>query len=111
MEPLNINPDRIRQQAAATEHALSALDEAQSAVSSINLSGGAFGIMCSFLIPPAQVVTSATSFLLGNAHGMLEREAQALRDFADDLVSCDEEFESKFGAVEIDDVSEAEYWR
>lgn len=90
MESLNINPELLRGQAAKAQTGSAAIAEAQSAVGAMNLTGGAFGIMCAFLVPPALAVTMAASSMLSDAKGMLDREKQALEDAANDFTTTDD---------------------
>lgn len=100
MDALNISPEQLRQQAADAEAGAASIATAQSAVSSVTLDYGAFGVMCSFLVMPALGVTLVAGSLMGEAKSMLEREAQALRDAADDFVACDETCEQQLAQVD-----------
>jgi hypothetical protein len=55
--------------------------EAASAVGSVDLGGGAFGVLCSFLVPPAQLVAG----MIVSADDMLDRTVDELRGFASDV--------------------------
>lgn len=82
---IEIDSGLLRDQARAVTAAASGVDEARQAASSMNLTGGAFGVMCAFLVPPAMLLTDAASSMLTQASEMLVREAGALRGAADDF--------------------------
>lgn len=109
MESLNVSPDLLRTQATHARTGSAAIGEAQSAIGSMNLTGGAFGIMCSFLVPPAMLVTGAASLMLANAKGMLDREATALDETASDFESTDSNRESAFNGADTGDNTSGAY--
>lgn len=59
--------------------------EAASAVGSVDLGGGAFGVLCSFLVPPAQLVAGFAQSMIVSADDMLDRTVDELRGFASDV--------------------------
>jgi hypothetical protein len=59
--------------------------EAASAVGSVDLGGGAFGVLCSFLVPPAQLVAGIAQSMIVSADDMLDRTVDELRGFASDV--------------------------
>ncbi len=65
---LNAHAGRVRQVAADTRLACDA-------AASLNLGGGAFGIMCAFLVPPLSVVSSLAQHALNSAAAAVERSA------------------------------------
>jgi hypothetical protein len=89
-EPITVDPVALRGQAAEVDALAGAVDQASSAAASMNLGGGAFGLMCAFLVPPAVAVTSIARTSLRDASEMLRREADALRDLADDVEAFEE---------------------
>lgn len=64
--------------------------EAAAAARSLNLSGRAFGVLCSFLVPPAAAITRATARVIDASEGLMERTGTQLRGLAAD----GEQFES-----------------
>lgn len=109
MEPLDIDPDLLRSQAGQSRDGSAAVGEALAAVGSMNLSGGAFGIMCAFLVTPAMLVTSAAAGLMSNAQGMLDREAAALDKTADDFTGTDSDRAQVHDATYTGDNTSGEY--
>jgi hypothetical protein len=59
--------------------------EAASAVGSVDLGGGAFGVLCAFLVPPAQLVAGIAQSMIVSAEGMLDRTVDELRGFASEV--------------------------
>lgn len=82
---IEIDTGLLRQQARDVDEAGRRVDQARQAIASMNLTGGAFGMMCAFLVPPAVTMTFAASSMLSDASAMLSREASALRGTADDF--------------------------
>ena len=82
---IEIDADLLRAQARAAEGAADRIGTALQAVGSMNLGGGAFGLMCAFLVPIAATVTTVAASTMGEAAAMLGREAEALRATADDF--------------------------
>lgn len=72
---------------------------AQSAAASINLGGGAFGLMCSFLVAPTSLVSTAAQLTLNAAHGMVERSAREIRAVGRDFAVLEQDI-----IAEIDDL-------
>ena len=84
-DEIHIEPSLLLDQARASAEAAQAIGTARGAVASMNLSGGAFGLMCAFLVPVATSVTVAAERGMAAAQAMLTREADALRATARDF--------------------------
>lgn len=84
-EQIEVDPQALRDQAREVESLAGAVDQASEAAASMNLAGGAFGVMCAFLVPPAISITGIARGALRDASELLRREADALRDLADDF--------------------------
>jgi uncharacterized protein YukE len=93
-DEIAIDVPALRTQAGHIDQAAGSVDYALDAVRSMNLSGGAFGLMCSFLVSPAMLVTSIAASTMAETAAMLRREAEALRDIAADF----ERVEAEVGA-------------
>lgn len=63
--------------------------EAAAAVRSLGLSGGAFGLLCSFLVPPATTISHVAARTIDGSEALMERTGVQLRGLAGDA----EEFE------------------
>lgn len=100
MEPLALDPEILERQASYVRQDASDLANVQTAASSMNLHGGAFGLMCSMLVPPAHNVTTAANNLLRDAAEMLERNSAALNQTAADFTEVDGDFAQGFNQAE-----------
>lgn len=82
---ISIDFDLLEQHARRVDLVASDVALAQDAASSINVGGGAFGLMCAFLVPPAALVSSLATSALASAQGMVERSARELRAVGTDF--------------------------
>jgi len=82
--------DVLREHARRVEQVGDDVGEAASAVRSLRLGDGAFGLLCSFLVAPAGVITSAAAKMIGDSDALLQRTGRQLRETARD----GEEFEN-----------------
>lgn len=64
---------------------------AADAAASTDMGGGAFGVLCGFLVPPVGVAAAVAREAIRGAEGMLERSAAELRAVAADLTAFDDE--------------------
>jgi len=77
--------DIIRAQAQQVEAIRSDVAAARSNAGSVNLAGGAFGVMCSFLVPPAMLFSQVALSAIDAADQLLGRTATELQGFATDV--------------------------
>jgi len=89
-DEIAVDQTELRSEAGKIDAVASAIGTARDAVASMNLGGGAFGIMCAFLVPFAQAATDAADEALQTTAAMVNREADALRDTADDFEATEE---------------------
>jgi hypothetical protein len=101
-----IDLDVVESHARRVEALGADVQEAIDAAASMNVAGGAFGVLCSFLVPPALVVTTAARSALLGVHGAIGQSAATLRAGARDLVGCDEDAVQVLGAL-VDEVDRA----
>jgi hypothetical protein len=73
---------------------------AVSAVRSIDLSGGAFGVMCSFLVAPAQLVTAVAGTMIADCEALLGRTGAQLRNAVSDAQEREREIAQALKAIE-----------
>jgi len=81
--------DVLREHARRVEQLGDDVAEAASAVRSLGLGDGAFGLLCSFLVTPAVMITSAAAGMIADSEALLQRTGSQLRGLARD----GEEFE------------------
>ena len=69
-----------------------------------NMGGGAFGVLCAFLVPPATLAATMAGSAIAAAEGMLTRSAREVRgvatdmaDFEDDVVRAVQSIEKALG--------------
>jgi len=82
---LRIDPAGLSRHAAGVVSVADLADQARSAAAGMDLGGGAFGILCSFMVPPLQLVSTP-------AVGFLSAVAETLRYTGDALTSAAEGF-------------------
>lgn len=94
--------DAIGRHAARVEAVASDIGVAREAAASMNMGGGAFGIMCSFLVGPATLASSLAQNAIGSAEKLVTRSAREIRGVADDFVALEESIAAKARALEAD---------
>jgi hypothetical protein len=77
--------DIARQHATRVDHVSSQVGSARDAAASMNMGGGAFGLMCAFLVPPATMISTAATNTIAAAEAMVERSARELRGVVTDF--------------------------
>lgn len=89
-ERIAIDQDLIISHAARVRQVASDISVARDAASATNMSGGAFGVMCAFLVPPASMVAQVTSGAITAAQRLVERSAVEVRGVADDMAAFEQ---------------------
>jgi len=83
---IQIDADLVSQHAARVDQVAAQVRTASAAVDSMNLGGGAFGLLCAFLVPPVLVATTAGGMAISSTEHLLGRSTRelrgAVRDFA-----------------------------
>ena len=98
-DEIAIDFDVLAYHANRVENVASDVALAQNAAGSINLGGGAFGLMCAFLVLPTTIVSTAAQLTLASARGMVERSAREIKGVARDFSTLEEDI-----ITEIDDL-------
>jgi hypothetical protein len=65
--------------------------QAADAAGSTDIGGGAFGVLCGFLVPPVGIAAAAAGRAIHAAEAMLERSAGRLRGVSDDMAAFEDE--------------------
>lgn len=86
---IRMDADVVLQHASRVQQLASDAAEAAAALKSVNLGGGAFGVMCAWIVPPG-LVSSAVSQHINGAEGVLERTGQELRGVVADFAAYEE---------------------
>ena len=84
-ELIAVDTETVRQHAQRVAQIAADVRLAENAAGSMNVGGGAFGVMCGFLVPPAQLVSSIAAGAITAAATMLEKSEEQLRGLADDF--------------------------
>ncbi|MGX5694884.1 type VII secretion target [Agromyces soli] len=89
-ERIAVDFDVVRQHATRVEYVAAQISTARDAAASMNMGGGAFGLMCAFLVPPATAISSLATSTVAAAEAMVERSAREVRGMAGDFESLEE---------------------
>jgi hypothetical protein len=100
MTRIAIDAEALRQHATAMRQVAADVQEAVEAARGIDLAGGAFGIMCSFLVPPAQAASTAAISGITSSKGMLDRTADEVVDVADETDAAEADRVRTFQSVQ-----------
>ena len=84
-ELIAVDTETVRRHAQRVGQIASDVRLAENAAGSMNVGGGAFGVMCAFLVPPAQLVSSIAIGAISAAATMLEQSEEQLTGLADDF--------------------------
>ncbi|WP_308492530.1 hypothetical protein [Microbacterium terrisoli] len=83
--------DLLRDHARAVVRIGGDVEEAASAVRSLSLSGGAFGMLCSFLVPPAAAITQVAARMIDGSEALMQRTGTQLRGLAGDAEAFEQD--------------------
>lgn len=87
---IRVDVDLLQQHAGLVDQLASDAAQALSAVQSIHLSGGAFGLLCAWMVPPVGVVSQAVGSAIEQGSQTIERTAAQIRDAAGDFQRYEE---------------------
>ncbi|MBZ4488096.1 hypothetical protein LQ938_11520 [Microbacterium sp. cx-55] len=76
---IRVDADLIQQHASRVEQLASDAAEAVSAINSINLSGGAFGLLCAWMVPPVSMLSGVVSSAISGGEDLIGRTATEIR--------------------------------
>ena len=99
-ELIAIDQDLVIAHAARVNQVASDVSIARDAASSTNMGGGAFGVLCAFLVPPATVTAQMAGSAIAAAEAMVRRSAVEVRGVATDMAAFEEELSSSLAAIE-----------
>ncbi|MEQ6895916.1 hypothetical protein [Microbacterium sp. KR10-403] len=97
---ITIDQDLIIAHAARVRQVSADVQTARDAASATSMSGGAFGILCAFLVGPATLVATAASAAIGSAQGLVDRSADEVRGVGDDMAAFEEELAASIRQIE-----------
>jgi len=99
-ERIAIDHELIFAHAARVRQVSSDIQVARDAASATNMSGGAFGLMCAFLVGPATMVATACSTMISSAQGLVDRSATEIRGIADDMAGFEDDLAASIKQIE-----------
>lgn len=76
---IRVDPEVVSYHAGRIERTAADAHLAVTAAQSMNVGGGAFGLLCSFLVAPAMVTTEAAKLTLVSVEDVISRSATVLR--------------------------------
>ncbi|SDP13967.1 Excreted virulence factor EspC, type VII ESX diderm [Microbacterium testaceum StLB037] len=82
---IRVDADLLHEHAARIEQLSGDAAQALSALQSISLSGGAFGVLCSWMVPPFSMATDAVGTAIRAGEDVIERTGEAVRGMASDF--------------------------
>ncbi|RLP80776.1 hypothetical protein D9V34_00750 [Mycetocola lacteus] len=90
-DKIALDMSMLRAHASRIDQVASDVGEAAAAARSMNVAGGAFGLMCSFLVPPALVAVTSMERMLSASQRAIEHTATQLREIADEAEQREED--------------------
>jgi hypothetical protein len=88
-DKIAVDADLIHAHAARVQQVASDVGMARQAAASTNMGGGAFGVICSFLVAPASLAATMASAAIGAAEGMVTRSAREVKGVAADMAATE----------------------
>jgi hypothetical protein len=95
-----IDHDLLLGQASQVERVAADIGLARDAARSTSMGGGAFGVLCGFLVTPATVVATIAGSAIGSAEGMVRRSASELRGVSSDMAAFETELLQSIAQLE-----------
>ncbi|MDT0116618.1 type VII secretion target [Microbacterium sp. PRF11] len=89
-DAISVDVELLHQHAGLVSQLASDANQALSAVQSVNLSGGAFGLLCSWMVPPVSMVSQAVGSTIQQGGEVIERSATQIRAAAEDFQRYEE---------------------
>jgi hypothetical protein len=86
-----VDGELIHAHAARVERVADDVAVARRAAAATNMGGGAFGVICAFLVPPASLAATMAASAIAAAEGMLERSAREVRGVATDMAAVEDD--------------------
>lgn len=99
-ERIQIDADLLNAHAARVQQVAADISVASGAASSSNMGGGAFGVLCAFLVGPATLAASMAGSAISAAEGMVGRSAGEIRGVAGDMSAFETDVMAAIGSLE-----------
>jgi hypothetical protein len=97
---VSLDVDVLRHQASRVEQLGSEVAEASAAIASMNLGGGAFGVLCGFLVVPAAAAGGAARLMTDGCANLLQRAGTQLRHVVSDTEQREHDIAESLRAIE-----------
>jgi hypothetical protein len=97
---ITVDADLISAHAARVDTVAADIAVASDAAGSTNMGGGAFGVLCAFLVGPASFAASMAQQAIRSAEGMVQRSATELRGVATDMAAFEDDVMQATAALE-----------
>jgi hypothetical protein len=95
-----VDAELIQAHAARVDRVAADVGVAKQAAASTNMGGGAFGVICSFLVPPATLAAHMAGSAIAAAEGMVTRSAREVRGVVTDMAAVEEDIVQAVRALE-----------
>lgn len=97
---IQIDVDLINAHAARVQQVAADISVASDAASSSKMGGGAFGVLCAFLVGPATLAASMAGSAVSAAQGMVSRSAGEVRGVASDMAAFETDVMAAIASLE-----------
>lgn len=87
---ISVDADLMLQHASRMQQLASDAAEAASAIQSVNIGGGAFGVLCAWMVPPVGIVSGAVAQHIDGAEGVLDKTGTEMRAVVSDFDGYEE---------------------
>lgn len=100
VKKIAVDADLIHSHAVRVDQVAADIGIAKQAAASTNMAGGAFGVLCSFLVTPATVAATMAGSAIAAAEGMVTRSAREVRGVAADTAAVEDDIVQSLRALE-----------
>ena len=100
VEQIAVDADLLRTHAVRVEQGGAEVKVGADAAGSVDLGGGAFGVLCGFLVLPAQLVSFAGQSVVSSAGQLVDRAAVQVRGWAGDVEEQEQQIAQEIARLE-----------
>ncbi|UAJ78422.1 hypothetical protein IT072_14280 [Leifsonia sp. ZF2019] len=95
-----VDAEVIHAHAVRVDQVAADIGVARQAAAATNMGGGAFGVICSFLVAPATLAATMAASAISAAEGMVTRSAREVRGVAADAAAVEDDIVQAVRALE-----------
>jgi len=99
-ERISVDFDAVARHATRIEMVAADIRLAQDAANSTNFGGGAFGIMCAFMVPPVNLVGSVARATIASAAELVDRSATGIREVGEEFQQFEEQASTMYRGIQ-----------